>query len=190
MKIGIIFHSSCGNTYLVAREYKKALEEMNLDADIFKVDDNINSSLSNYLINAREYKEHFESIKIVKSGEELLDYDVIFMGSPTYYGNVSGQMKMFIDTFSNIWVKAPFKGKLFGSFATAGSNHGGGELALQAMNIFAQHMGMSVLSVACTVSGNNPAYGMLHIAGPNADIKLSDTFKIAIREYIKDINIL
>ncbi|MGO0807220.1 hypothetical protein ACTPEF_25225, partial [Clostridioides difficile] len=42
-------------------------------------------------------------------------------------------------------------------FATAGSQHGGGELALQAMNIFAQHMGMTLLSVPCSVRGGYPA---------------------------------
>ncbi|NMS88525.1 flavodoxin family protein [Clostridioides difficile] len=190
MKAAIIFHSVCGSTYLLARMYKEVLEEMNIEVDMFKVSDEVAKTLIQYyLINSKEYKDEFESINIIKSGKELLDYDVIFMGSPTYYGNVSGPMKMFMDSFSDIWVGAPLSGKIFGCFATAGSQHGGGELSLQAMNIFAQHMGMTLLSVPCTVRGGHPAYGLLHIAGDNSDIKPSDDIKLGIRDYLKRLSI-
>lgn len=190
MKVGIVFHSSCGSTYLVAREYKKALEALDLDVDIFKVEDRISKSLPQYLKNISEYKEEFESIEVIKSGEQLLDYDVIFMGSPTYYGNVSGQLKMFMDSFSNVWVDAPFRGKYFGGFTTVGSVYGGGEFVLQAMNIFAKHMGMTTLSVPCNIGCDQPAYGMIHVAGADSDIKLSEDMKLGIQNYISSLNIL
>ncbi|EGT2207150.1 flavodoxin family protein [Clostridioides difficile] len=190
MKVAVIFHSVCGSTYLLAREYKEVLEEMNIEVDIFRVSDEVAKTLPQYyLINSKEYKDEFESINVIKSGKEILDYDAIFMGSPTYYGNVSGPMKMFMDSFSDIWVGAPLSGKIFGCFATAGSQHGGGELALQAMNIFAQHMGMTLLSVPCSVRGGYPAYGILHIAGDNSDIRPNDDAKIGIRDYLKRLNI-
>ena len=94
MKVAVIFHSVCGSTYLLAREYKEALEEMNIEVDIFRVSDEVAKTLPQYyLINSKEYKDEFESINVIKSGKEILDYDAIFMGSPTYYGNVSGPMK-------------------------------------------------------------------------------------------------
>ena len=111
MKVAVIFHSVCGSTYLLAREYKEALEEMNIEVDIFRVSDEVAKTLPQYyLINSKEYKDEFESINVIKSGKEILDYDAIFMGSPTYYGNVSGPMKMFMDSFSDIWVGAPLSG--------------------------------------------------------------------------------
>lgn len=100
MKVAVIFHSVCGSTYLLAREYKEVLEEMNIEVDIFRVSDEVAKTLPQYyLINYKEYKDEFESINVIKSGKEILDYDAIFMGSPTYYGNVSGPMKMFMDSF-------------------------------------------------------------------------------------------
>lgn len=190
MKVAIVFHSSCGSTYLVAKEYKKALESLNLCVDIFKVEDNISKLLPEYLKNALEYEEEFENIEIIKSADILLDYNLIFMGSPTYYGNVSGQIKTFMDSFSNVWVGAPFRGKYFGGFTTTGSAYGGGEFALQAMNIFAKHMGMNTLSVPCNIGCDQPAYGMIHVAGGDSNIKLSEDIKLGIHNYITGLSIL
>ncbi|MEF9991406.1 MAG: NAD(P)H-dependent oxidoreductase [Romboutsia sp.] len=190
MKVGIVFHSSCGSTYLVAREYKKVLESLNLEVDIFKVEDDISKSLPAYLKNALEYKEEFKSIETIKCGEDLLDYDVIFMGSPTYYGNVSGQLKIFMDSFSNVWIDAPFRAKYFGGFTTTGSIYGGGEFTLQAMSIFAKHMGMTTLSVPCNIGCDQPAYGIIHVAGSNSNVKLSEDIKLGIYNYICNLSIL
>ena len=86
MKAAVIFHSVCGSTYLLARTYKEVLEEMDIEVDMFKVSDEVAKTLLQYyLINSKEYKDEFESVNIIKSGKELLDYDAIFMGSPTYY---------------------------------------------------------------------------------------------------------
>lgn len=190
MKIAIVFHSSCGSTYLVAREYKKVLENMNLETKIFRVEDNKGPLLPEYLVNAKEYINEFEEIEIINNGEELLDYDVIFMGSPTYYGNVSGQMKMFMDSFTNVWINAPFKGTHFSSFTTTASTYGGGEFTLQAMNIFAKHMGMTVLSVPCNIGCDQPAYGIIHVGGPESSVKLSDDFKNGIKNYLNNLDLL
>ncbi|PBH94421.1 flavodoxin, partial [Clostridioides difficile] len=61
--------------------------------------------------------------------------------------------------------------------------HGGGELALQAMNIFAQNICMSLVSVPCSGRGGYPAYGILHISGDNSDICPNDDAKIGISDY-------
>lgn len=72
------------------------------------------------MINFKEYKDEFESINVIKFGKEILDYDVIFMGLLIYYGNVFGLMKMFMDSFFDIWVGVFLSGKIFGCFVIVG----------------------------------------------------------------------
>jgi NAD(P)H dehydrogenase (quinone) len=51
--------------------------------------------------------------------QELLSHDVIVLGSPTYFGNMSAELKGFVDR--SISVYQQLKGRRGGVFTTAGS---------------------------------------------------------------------
>jgi NAD(P)H dehydrogenase (quinone) len=57
--------------------------------------------------------------------QDLLKYDAIMIGSPTYYGNMSGKMKEFIDKTNAIHGK--LKGKVGGAFTSSGGTACGAE---------------------------------------------------------------
>ena len=115
---------------------------------------------------------------------QVLDCDALFLGSPTYFGNVSAPVKTFMDSFVDYWVEARLAGKFFGGFASAGTPQGGADICLQALCHFAMHMGMCILSVPSTVSGTvQPAYGVVHWSGDNSDHRLEEGGKEAIRSY-------
>ncbi len=63
--------------------------------------------------------------------DDLLAADAIIMGSPTYYGNMSGRIKEFLDTTFNIHGK--LKGKVGGAFTSSGGIACGAETTLLAM---------------------------------------------------------
>ncbi len=60
--------------------------------------------------------------------EDLLDADAIIMGSPTYYGQMSGRLKNLIDETNKIHGK--LKGKVGGAFTSSGDTACGAETAL------------------------------------------------------------
>jgi NAD(P)H dehydrogenase (quinone) len=63
--------------------------------------------------------------------QDLIDSDAIILGSPTYYGNMSGKMKSFIDRTNSIHGK--LKGKVGGAFTSSGDTACGAETTLLAM---------------------------------------------------------
>jgi NAD(P)H dehydrogenase (quinone) len=63
--------------------------------------------------------------------DDLLAADAIILGSPTYYGNMSGRMKELIDQTFNIHGK--LKGKVGGAFTSSGGTACGAETTLLAM---------------------------------------------------------
>ncbi|MDH3364544.1 MAG: NAD(P)H-dependent oxidoreductase [Thermoplasmata archaeon] len=63
--------------------------------------------------------------------DDLLAADAIILGSPTYYGSMSGKMKELIDKTFNIHGK--LKGKVGGAFTSSGGTACGAETALLAM---------------------------------------------------------
>lgn len=68
-------------------------------------------------------------VKILKADKakarDLLSHDAIIMGSPTYYGNMSGTLKSFIDLTNSIHGK--LKGKVGGAFTSSGGTACGAE---------------------------------------------------------------
>lgn len=63
--------------------------------------------------------------------EDLLEADGIIMGSPTYYGQMSGKLKSFIDQTNKIHGR--LKGKVGGVFTSSGDTACGAETTLLSM---------------------------------------------------------
>lgn len=62
---------------------------------------------------------------------DLVSSDAIIIGSPTYYGNMTGKMKSFIDRTNGIHGK--LQGKVGGAFTSSGDTACGAETAILSM---------------------------------------------------------
>jgi NAD(P)H dehydrogenase (quinone) len=182
-KVSIVFHSVCGNNYIIAKEFFEEFKQYGIAVQILRVEDINYEELSEMFPVAREYKDEISNIDKA-CVEKLYDSDIIIMGSPTYFGNVSGAMKVFMDSFSPSWPDAKFWGKKLFAYSTCGNPEGGGDMCLNAINIFGMHMGMVVVPVPSNlVQGqNSTAYGLLHYVGDLSDNRLGETTRRAIKE--------
>jgi len=59
---------------------------------------------------------------------ELLDYDAILMGSPTYYGTMAAQIKKLLD--ESVTFHGQLEGKVGGAFASSANLGGGTETTI------------------------------------------------------------
>lgn len=184
-RAAIVFHSVCGNTYLLAREYERVLLGLGVDTALYRVHDPNFEQFAPLFEASREHADALRAVPVLSDPSALLSFDALFFGSPTYFGNVSAAMKAFMDQCSVFWAKAALEGKQFGAFASASTPQGGGDVCLLALNIFAQHMGMCPLPVPANIAGSaQPAYGILHCAGElSLDRPDSGTYA-AIRDYL------
>lgn len=62
--------------------------------------------------------------------DDLRWADGIAWGTPTRYGNMSAQMKAFIDTTGALWVKGELEDKATGMFVSTATIHGGHETTI------------------------------------------------------------
>lgn len=182
--IAVVFHSVCANTYLMARQYREAFAALGAEVLFYRLRDPGYAATADAFPASREYKSEILSVEELQSPAQVLDCDALFLGSPTYFGNVSAPVKVFIDSFVDYWVEARLAGKFFGGFASAGTPQGGGDICLQALSHFAMHMGMCVIPVPSVVTGTvQPAYGLCHWSGDNSDRRLTEGEKEAIGSY-------
>ena len=60
--------------------------------------------------------------------EELLEYDAIVMGSPTYYGTMAAELKKLLD--DSVKYHGKLDGKVGGAFTSSGALAGGNETTI------------------------------------------------------------
>ena len=97
------------------------------------------------------------------------------LGSPTRFGNMSAEMKYFLDGTSALWLSGALIGKPAAVFTSTSSLHGGQESTLLTMMLPLLHHGMLLLGLPYseqdliqTTAGGTP-YGASHFAGPDND---------------------
>ncbi len=111
----------------------------------------------------------------IASIDELGDYDAIIFGTPTRFGNMSAQMRNFLDQTGKLWMDGALIGKIASVFASTATQHGGQETTITSFHSTLLHHGMVIVGVpySCKglvamneISGGSP-YGASTLAGPD-----------------------
>lgn len=107
--------------------------------------------------------------------EDLRWADGICWGTPTRYGNMTAQMKQFIDSTGGLWLEGALEDKPAGVFTSTATIHGGQETTILTTAVPLIHLGMVIVG---TPYGQNPQilvtdgiggspYGPGTLAGPD-----------------------
>lgn len=113
-----------------------------------------------------------QAAPIARPGE-LADYDAILFGTPTRFGNMSGQMRTFLDQTGGLWVSGALVGKVGSVFCSSATQHGGQESTILTFIPTLLHQGMIVVGLPYAdqtqmgideIKGGSP-YGASTIAG-------------------------
>ena len=113
-----------------------------------------------------------EQAAAVATPAELAEYDAIIFGTPTRFGNMSGQMRTFLDQTGGLWAKGALAGKV-GSVFTSTGTLGGQETTITSFWNTLAHHGMVIVPAGFPVAsqfdlsqvkGGSP-YGAATVAG-------------------------
>ncbi|WP_339804429.1 NAD(P)H:quinone oxidoreductase [uncultured Marinobacter sp.] len=125
----------------------------------------------------------------VATPTELADYDAIILGTPTRFGNMSGQVRTFLDQTGGLWAKGALFGKLGSVFTSTGTG-GGQEQTITSTWTTLSHHGMVIVPIGygtpelfdiSTVSGGTP-YGASCLAGGDGS-RQPDDRELAIARF-------
>lgn len=108
---------------------------------------------------------------------QLAHFDAIILGTPTRFGNMSGQMRNFLDQCGPLWQKGALVGKVGSVFTSSSTQHGGQESTILTAHVTLLHLGMVIVGLPYSfegqttmaeISGGSP-YGASTIAGAKGD---------------------
>ena len=117
----------------------------------------------------------------VAEPKELADYDAILFGTPTRFGNMTAQMRNFLDQTGGLWVSGALVGKFASVFTSTGTG-GGSETTITSFWHTLAHQGMVIvglpyvlpeLSDISDLRGGSP-YGAATIAGADGSRQPSE----------------
>ena len=118
----------------------------------------------------------------IATPDELADYDAIIFGTPTRFGNMTAQMRNFLDQTGGLWFEGKLIGKVGSVFTSTASQHGGQETTITSFHTTLLHHGMVVVGVPYSIpqltnmdaiSGGSP-YGASTIRGGDGSRMPSD----------------
>lgn len=87
--------------------------------------------------------------------DELPDYDAIIFGTPTRFGNMTAQMRNFLDQTGPLWTQNALVGKVGSVFTSTATQHGGQETTITSFHLTLLHHGMVIVGLPYTFAGNS-----------------------------------
>jgi len=192
MKLLVLYYSSYGHTLQLAKEIAAGARDAGAEVDIKRVPELVPKEIIEGSAGLKRGVELQKDIPIAKV-DELPNYDAIIFGSPTRYGNMTSQMKNFIDQTGPLWAKGRLVNKVAGFFTSTSSLHGGQETTLITMMIPLMHHGMIIVpegytspEVDTTLGGGTP-YGPSTYTGPDGSRQPDVVEKKIARDYGKRV---
>jgi NAD(P)H dehydrogenase (quinone) len=134
----VIYYSRSGNTKEMAELIARAMNEGDLPTDC-------------------------KSVSEVKA-EDLLNYDAIVVGSPTYYGSMAAPIKQLFD--DTVGFHGKLSGKVGGAFSSAANIGGGNETTIMGI--------IEAMLIAGMIVEGDPQgdhYGPVSIGKPDERVK-------------------
>ncbi|KOX07966.1 flavodoxin family protein [Micromonospora profundi] len=171
VNLAIVYYSSTGTGTAIATEMAHAAEAAGAEVRIRKAAELAPQAAidSNPIWAAH----HAATADVpAPSADDLIWADAVIFGSPTRFGNITAQLKQFIDTLSGPWQANHLSDKVYSGFTSTGTRHGGHETTLLALYNSIHHFGGIIVPPGYTdpikyVDGN--PYGTSHHAvfGPD-----------------------
>lgn len=167
--IAVIYYSATGNVHRLAEAVAEGAAQTGADVRLRRVAE----LAPDWAIDMNpRWRSHIQEIagKVAEATvDDLAWADGFAFGTPTRYGNVSAQLKQFLDTTGPLWMGGKLADKAASSFTSAINQHGGQESTLLSLNNVLYHWGTVIVPPGYTDpavygAGGNP-YGTSFVAG-------------------------
>ncbi|MEU5096467.1 NAD(P)H:quinone oxidoreductase [Streptomyces sp. NPDC020996] len=171
VKLAVIYYSSTGFSAEIAKEIAAAGEKAGAEVRLLKVAELAPEAA---IASNEAWAAHAAASADIPVAQpsDVEWADAVIFGTPTRFGNVSSQLKQFIDTLGGLWAAGKLADKVYSGFVTTATAHGGQESTLLALYNSIHHFGGILVVPGYTdpvkfVDGN--PYGTSHVDGQGAN---------------------
>ena len=181
-KLAVIYYSATGTIDAMARKVAEVAEAAGAEVRLRHVAE---LAPQEAIESQDAWKAHRDQVadEPEATPDDMVWADAVILGTPTRFGNVSSQLKQFIDTLGGEWQAGKLADKPYAAFTSSQTAHGGQEQTLMALYATIIHWGGLVVTPGYTdglkfVDGN--PYGASHVTGASNDAPLDDKVNDAL----------
>lgn len=165
-KVLVLYYSAYGHIETMAYAVAEGAREARAEVVVKRVPELVPEEV------ARKSGYKLDQAAPIATVQELPEYDAIIFGTGTRYGNMTAQMKNFIDQTGSLWASGALVGKVGSVFASSATQHGGQESTILTFHPVLLHLGFIIVGLPYAfqgqmgvdeVMGNSP-YGASTIA--------------------------
>ena len=166
-KVLVLYYSSWGHIEKMAYAAAEGAREGGAEAVVKRVPELVPREIAE--------KAHYklDQPAPIATVDELADYDAVIVATPTRFGNMTAQMKNFLDQTGALWAKGSLVGKVGSVISSSATQHGGQESTILTTIPVLLHLGFIIVGLPYAfqgqmgveeVKGGSP-YGASTIAG-------------------------
>ena len=167
-RVLVVYYSATGHVHALAKAVAEGAEQVGADVLLRHVQELAPEMLISQNQAWGRHRSEVSDEPIASLGD-LEWADGIAFGTPTRFGNVAAQLKMFVDQAGQLWEEGKLINKVMTAFTSSQTDHGGQESTILALANTFYHWGAIVLPLGYTVhevfaGGGNP-YGASFTSG-------------------------
>ncbi len=176
MKILILFYSAYGHIFKMAEAVAEGVREVKgAEPVLMRVPETLPPEVLKET-GVEAASKAYSHIPVA-SIDDLAAADAVIFGTPTRFGNMTAQMRAFLDSTGSLWQKGSLVGKAGSVFTSTGTQHGGHESTILNFHSTLLHHGMVIVGLPYTfqgqtimseITGGSP-YGAGTIAGGSGE---------------------
>lgn len=162
VKLAIIYYSSTGTNYQMAKWAEEAAKEAGAEVRVLKVKE---LAPPQAIDSNPAWRKHYDETQDVPeaTSQDLEWADALIFSMPTRFGVMPSQMKQFLDIQGGLWAQGKLANKVVSAMSSASNPHGGQEKTLHSLYTVMMHWGTIIVPPGYTddsvfAAGGNP-YG-------------------------------
>jgi NAD(P)H dehydrogenase (quinone) len=152
MNVYVVFYSTFGHVYQMAEAIAAGARSVEgATVKLFQVPETLPVEVLTKM-GAAEAQKAFSHVPVITPGQ-LAEADAIIFGTPTRFGNMTAQMRSFLDATGGLWKQGALIGKVGSVFVSTATQHGGQETTITSFHTTLFHHGMVVVGVPYACPG-------------------------------------
>ncbi|HYL75262.1 MAG TPA: NAD(P)H:quinone oxidoreductase [Bryobacteraceae bacterium] len=181
-KILVVFYSRSGSTEKMANAVADGAKAEGAEVRLRRARDIVGPEVMALAPGWAENAARMNALYPAPTPDDVEWADGVIFGTPTRFGNVSAELKAFIDSLGGLWFQGKINGKVGSAFTSTSTPHGGQESTIISLYNPLAHLGFIIVPTGyvepATFKAGTP-YGASHVAGQNSAPPTEDEIAVA-----------
>lgn len=168
-KVLIAFYSRTGTIERLAKAVAEGAEGEGAQVRLRRARELVGHDIMSSVPGWKESAEAMNALYPAPTAEDAVWADAVIFGTPTRFGNVSSELKAYIDGLGGLWAQGKLNGKAGSVFAGSSQPHGGNETTIVSLWNPLAHLGFIIVPTGyadpSTFAGAGSPYGASVVSG-------------------------